>query len=114
MRQRTREAIMQASFFVAGLLIGAALFGGRARAHDAWWNGREVDPITKKACCGDNDAKHLDRNEITIVKDGYRLADTGEVVPFAKAQPSPDGEFWVFRWGSPVETQCFFAPVNGA
>ena len=39
--------------------------------------------------------------------------DTGEIVTQDHAQPSPDGEYWVFRWGDPVRTQCFFAPLQG-
>jgi hypothetical protein len=83
-----------------------------ARAHDAWWNGKEVDPATKRMCCGDNDVKHLTREQVKAVPGGYLLQDTGEIIPEARAQPSPDGEYWVFRWGSPIQTQCFFAPVQ--
>jgi len=83
-----------------------------ANAHEKWWNGREVDSVTKRLCCGDNDVKHLDREQVRIVPGGYQLDDTGEIVPFSRSQPSVDGEFWVFRWGDPVKTQCFFAPMG--
>ena len=83
-----------------------------AAAHDKWWNGRDVDPATKRYCCGDNDIKHLTREEVKVVPGGYQLGDTGEFVPQARTQPSVDGEYWVFRWGSPLQTQCFFAPVQ--
>ena len=96
--------------------IQTALFllalAGPAAAHDKWWNGKEVDPATKRYCCGDNDINHLTREQVKLVPGGYQLGDTGEVVPETRAQPSPDGEYWVFRWGSPVQTQCFFAPVQ--
>jgi hypothetical protein len=97
-----------------GLFVGSMLvFGfGSARAHDAWWNGKEVDPSTRRYCCGENDVKHLTREEVRVTTGGYRLEDTGETVPFRRVQPSPDGEFWVFRWGG--QTQCFFAPPDGA
>ncbi len=87
-------------------------FAAPASAHDKWWNGKEVDPATKRYCCGDNDAKHLTREEVKIVPGGYQLGDTGEVVPQNRTQPSVDGEFWVFRWGDPIRTQCFFAPIQ--
>ena len=90
-----------------------ALASTAAAAHDKWWTGKEVDPSTKRYCCGDNDIKHLTREEVKIVPGGYQLFDTGEVVTQDHAQPSPDGEYWVFRWGDPVRTQCFFAPVQG-
>ena len=82
-----------------------------AVAHDQWWNGKEVDPVTKRVCCGQSDAKHLERTEVHVVPGGYELDDTGEIVAESRTQPSVDGEFWVFRWGG--GTQCFFAPFNG-
>lgn len=101
------------AFLVLGPLY--ALFSaGPALAHDKWWNGKEVDPITKLYCCGDNDVLHLTREQVKIVKDGYQLVDTGEFIPYSRAQPSVDGEYWVFRWGYPKKTQCFFAPFGGS
>ena len=94
------------------LFFGVAGLAVPALAHDKWWNGREIDPATKRYCCGDNDVKHLEKTQVHVVPGGYRLDDTGETVPETRAQPSFDGEFWVFRWGNPVVTQCFFAPVD--
>lgn len=51
-----------------------------AAAHDQWWNGKEVDPVTKRVCCGQADAKHLEKAEVQVVPGGYRLDDTGETV----------------------------------
>lgn len=100
-----------AALFVLGSLF-AGLSSGPALAHDKWWNGREIDPATRRYCCGDNDVKHLDKEQVHITAQGYKLDDTGETVPFGRAQPSVDGEYWVFRWGSPEkQTQCFFAPT---
>jgi hypothetical protein len=82
-------------------------------AHDKWWNGKEVDPSTKRYCCGDHDIKHLEPNQVRVVPGGYKLEDTGEVIPEDRTQPSPDGEYWVFRWGIDNQTQCFFAPLMG-
>jgi hypothetical protein len=100
-----------------GLLIGCSVAFAcgairAAQAHDFWANGEAVDPLTKRYCCGQNDAKRLAREDVRVTRSGYQLSDTGETVPFARTQPSPDGAFWVFRWGG--QTQCFFAPVNGA
>ena len=93
-------------------LLAFIVIATPAAAHDRWWNGKEVDPATKRYCCGDNDVTHLTREDVKVVPGGYRLADTGEVVGQSRAQPSPDGEYWVFRWGSPKQTQCFFAPIQ--
>src|SRR4051812_32380301 len=101
---------MRALLWIAALfMIGVACITA-ARAHDAWWNGKEIDPATKRYCCGQNDVKHLDRSEVRVTREGYRI-DTGEVIPFDRAQPSPDGEYWRFTWGG--QTQCFFAPPEG-
>jgi len=95
---------------LCGAAIAIATMTIAASAHDKWWNGKEVDPATKRYCCGDNDVKHLTREEVKIVPGGYELQDTGEFVPESRTQPSVDGEYWVFRWGHPTSTQCFFAP----
>lgn len=84
---------------------------GVAHAHSFWANGQEVDPITKRVCCGRADAKMLPKSEVHAVAGGYKLDDTGEIVPYDHAQPSVDGQYWVFRWNH--QTQCFFAPFNG-
>lgn len=81
-----------------------------ALAHDQWWNGKEVDPWTKRVCCGTNDVFLLSKEQVKSVPGGMKLMDTGETIPNHRIQPSPDGLFWAFRWGK--ETQCFFAPVQ--
>ncbi len=95
----------------SALLLAGAL-ANPASAHERWWDGKEVDPITKRVCCGDNDITHLEKTQVRVVPGGYELLDTGELVTFDHAQPSVDGEFWVFRWGKPKLVQCFFAPPN--
>src|SRR6202012_5783263 len=97
-----QETIMRAIAFIA--LLAAT----PVAAHDFWANGKEVDPVTKRVCCGQADAKLLDKTEVQVVPGGYKLDDTGEIVPYDHAQPSVDGQYWVFRWGG--GTQCFFAP----
>lgn len=84
----------------------------RAAAHDFWINGSKVDPVTKNFCCGAGDCRAMPKHQIRIERYGYRLLDTNELISFARAQPSPDGEYWVCRWGagtrSGEETKCFF------
>lgn len=84
------------------------MMGGGVSAHEFWANGIEVDPATKRACCGEHDAFQLAPEKVRVTRDGYRLEDTGETIAFHRAQPSPDGKIWAFRWGG--ETQCFFMP----
>ena len=99
-------------FFGSVFVLGVMIYAIPAAAHDKWWNGREVDPDTKRYCCGDNDVTHLTREQVKSVPGGFQLSDTGEFVPDSRVQPSVDGEYWVFRWGSPMRTQCFFAPFG--
>jgi hypothetical protein len=99
-----------------GILIGLAIafwmFHKPAQAHDFWISGQAVDPITKKLCCGENDCRALGEDEYEIVEGGYRLKDTGEIIAYDRAQPSPDGHTWRCRWGG--QTQCFFTGVRGS
>jgi hypothetical protein len=97
----------------------AAFFMSGASAHDQWANGTWVspklkDPITQRLCCGENDCFPMEEDQVRIERQGYRLLDTNELIPFERAQPSPDGLFWRCRWGAPKTTQCFFAPSNGS
>lgn len=99
------------AILVAGMLavLALCLYAAGAHAHEAWIDGTQVDPQTKRYCCGNNDAFHLEPSQVRVTRDGYKL-DTGETIPFERTQPSPDGEFWKFVWGGQV--QCFFAPVS--
>jgi hypothetical protein len=59
-------------------------------------------------CCGDGDCFKIPGEQIAVRRDGYLLFNT-ELVPFAEAQPSPDGTFW--RCKRPDGSRrCFFAP----
>jgi len=90
-------------------VVMLVLVASKAHAHDFWENGKAVDPVTKRVCCGQNDAKMLDQTQVHATVGGYKLDDTGEIVPYEHTQPSVDGQYWVFRWGG--GTQCFFAPM---
>lgn len=79
--------------------------------HDTWLNGKEVDPRTKRMCCGNNDTKLLDDSQVHAVKGGFLIDDTGEIVPYDREQPSPDGRYYISRWGG--STACFFGPLQG-
>ncbi|HMN73099.1 MAG TPA: hypothetical protein PKA55_14640 [Rhodoblastus sp.] len=84
------------------LILGVS----HARAHDFWIDGSKVDPVTKSFCCGAGDCRAMPKEMVKVERGGYRLLDTNELIPFLRAQPSPDGEYWVCRWGA--ETKCFF------
>jgi hypothetical protein len=96
-----------------GLAAALAFVGiTEAAAHDFWIDGKKVDPITKKLCCGDNDCQIISLEIAHVTQVGYLREDTGEMIPWHRVQPSPDGAMWRCRWGG--QTQCFFAPPVGS
>lgn len=97
------------------LLLAASLAAcaNASSAHDFWLNKQKVDPVTKNFCCGADDCRQLPKDQVKVEQQGYLLLDTGEIVGFSRAQPSPDGQYWVCRWGRGTaggpETKCFFS-----
>ena len=93
-------------------LIALASPFSNSAAHDFWINGSKVDPVTKNFCCGAGDCRALPKSMVKVERYGYRLLDTNELISFSRTQPSPDGEYWVCRWGEGTrtgkETKCFF------
>ena len=100
----TRSQSVLAALLFSGVAIAPAL------AHEFWLDESAVDPWTKRVCCGKNDARILDPSQVHVTERGYKLDDTQETVPFERAQPSPDGRIWAFRWAA--MTQCFFIPKD--
>jgi hypothetical protein len=105
---RQQEMGYALSILLVLLMMGGTAIGPSVLAHEFWANGAEVDPWTKRVCCGQHDAMNLKPTQIHVTKEGYLLDDTGETIAFDRVQPSPDGLIWAFRWAG--ETQCFFKP----
>lgn len=96
-----------------------------ALPHDSWISkGGHRNP-GDEWCCGVGDCGEKVAGEAFAGTDGWHVnavflieggAENGnvsfginEVIPYAEAQPSPDGEFWACR--RPDGTRrCFFAP----
>jgi len=121
-------------YLIAAIIICAAT-PPPVYAHDYWGNGQEVDKITKRLCCGQNDCHRIDPARVSYTSRGIELnlqgawpvqrnRDTGatydslgppittQFLPADHEQPSPDGDYWVCYYQSQV--QCFFGPVKGA
>ena len=89
-----------------------------AFAHDNWISRGLHRNGAGEWCCGEGDCFVVPKERVMMTGDGYviihgPLAGIGpsmyEAVPFAEAQPSPDGEFW--RCKRPDGSRrCFFAP----
>jgi hypothetical protein len=99
------------------MIVGLALAAGSASAHDVWANGETVPEWVKKACCGPADAHHLTAGQVHILPDGFRVDGYFEMIPKEKAQPSADGDYWIFYRtlsnGQQSMVYCFYAPLNG-
>lgn len=83
------------------LLIAAAMIALPAHAHETgtgWEYPRE--------CCSSTDCWETGAGKMEPdpqpVPGGWRVS-TGEVIPFHKARPSPDGRFHVCRRGAAME-----------
>ena len=89
-------------------------------AHDSWISRGALRNPAGEWCCGEGDCFVIPGRNASAVVGGYRVQydyvgndaeehhDT-EVVPYAEAQPSPDGQFW--RCKRPDGSRrCFFAP----
>jgi hypothetical protein len=90
------------------LAILLALWSAPAAAHDGWNHGEKYRSPAGELCCGVGDCFLMPKNIVRMDGVGYWLFSL-EHIPFAEAQPSPDGEFW--RCKRPDGTRrCFFAP----
>lgn len=114
-----------AAVFLAALCVGlltGLFFATKAHAHDIWISQQGLRNAAGEWCCGAGDCFVVAPNRISIVQAGYRVVvgsnpasgmSISETIPFAEAQPSPDGAFW--RCQRPDGTRrCFFAPPPGS
>lgn len=102
---------------ILAIAVLAVTVGG-AHGHERWANGEPVPAWAKRACCGPTDVHHLRPEQVHQQQDGFHVDGLSEVVPYAKALPSPDGEYWGF-WhtysdGSTSSPYCFFAGAQGS
>src|SRR5215471_21117930 len=83
-----------------------------AFAHDNWISRGLHRNSAGEWCCGEGDCFVVPSDQVSMNATGYSLYGT-EMVPFAEAQPSPDGAFWRCR-RSDGSRRCFFAPPPGS
>src|ERR1700751_930451 len=99
------------------LIVTLALCARTASAHEQWANGTPVPAWVKAACCGPTDVHHLKPEQVHEMPDGYHVEGYPHVIPYGKATPSQDAEFWAFYqtnvngpYVSYSPIYCFFAP----
>jgi hypothetical protein len=103
------------SALVAAITLAASV--APAAAHDRWANGEPVPAWVKAACCGPDDVHHLRPDQVHQVGSEYRVDGYPDPIPIGKAQPSPDGDYWIFYKHFPAgdysQVYCFFTPFSG-
>lgn len=82
-----------------------------AQAHDKWADGSTVPAWVKAECCGPEDVHHLDPSEVHQVQGGYSIDGYPDVVPYARALPSMDGDYWIFYKVTDTSSGPHFSPV---
>lgn len=108
----TMTAAIVALYFIFVIGVFALMFWlGTAHGHDlaSWIQDQGRRNAVGEWCCGDGDCFTVRARHVSLPAPGYRIVETGEFVPEAEAQPSPDGAFW--RCHRPDGSRrCFFAP----
>jgi hypothetical protein len=100
--------IVLTAAFLAFATVGSS-------AHDLWSNDQPVPEWVKKSCCGKEDAHNLPDEVVKVTPQGYAIPEYPDVIPYAKALPSPDGTYWAFYQKNEYGWMmfCFFAPIPG-
>ena len=103
---------------VLSVVVFCGAFCGAARAHDIWADGRVVPAWVKAACCGPDDVHHLRPDQVHRISDDYYMVDGyPNRIPARAAQPSQDGDYWIFYrddggGGARSIVYCFFVPMG--
>jgi len=103
---------------VLSVVVFCGAFCGVARAHDVWADGRVVPAWVKAACCGPDDVQHLRPDQVHRISDDYYMVDGyPNRIPARAAQPSQDGDYWIFYrddggGGARSIVYCFFVPMG--
>jgi hypothetical protein len=71
-------------------------------------------------CCGERDCAAMPDGSVKITQGGYFIPARNETIPYNKALPSVDGQYWLCvelyaddKYWPDGPTRCFFAPVTG-
>lgn len=121
LRRRKRvggeQSLIWLCIVIAILMVLASLY--QVYAHESWISRGGHRNGAGEWCCGEGDCFMVPKRNVSTNVQGYVVTVdivSGiagplqvETVPYAEAQPSPDGEFW--RCKRPDGTRrCFFAP----
>jgi hypothetical protein len=93
---------------LALILAALVLASPGGLAHDSWISNGGYRNGAGEWCCGEGDCFVVPKEQVRVIAAGYQIYGA-ETVPFAEAQPSPDGVFWRCRRPD-GSRRCFFAP----
>jgi len=78
----------------AGIIIAASAMASSVHAHD--WYSDKSDPITQKACCGQNDCRPIPATDVRELPNGFFLyMPRNWTIPPDRVQRSPDFEYHI-------------------
>jgi hypothetical protein len=115
-----RFAVYGTIGLVTYIVFFCLLLAFKVEAHS--WYRSTKDPETGLSCCGGRDCKSVPKESIEIDKEGggYRYLQTGELIPWSRAQQSHDFEFHRCEYMYDInnaqgsykkgDTRCFFVP----
>ncbi len=94
------------------LVLASLLLLLQAHGPAEWIQRGQYMNAAGELCCGERDCRELADGDVTATAAGYYVKSTKEIVPYREATPSPDGRYWICRWGG--ARKCFFAPPPGS
>jgi hypothetical protein len=108
---------------LAIVVMTAMMWWSAAFGHDSWINRGNFHNALGEPCCGEHDCFVLPSRQVSERRDGYHIwivqiidgkeQMRAEIVPYAEAQFSRDGQFWRCRRPD-GSRRCFFRPPNSS
>jgi hypothetical protein len=124
--RRGLQSDLQAALVWLLLVMLLLIAISASSAHERWANGDPVPLWVKMACCGPEDAHHLEPWQVHTLPDGWHIDGYPQVIAYGQELRSFDGEYWLFYRDEgnvgraaavagmstpvPLVFFCFFAP----
>lgn len=98
------------------IVVAALALALPALAHNHWINSlRLTDPVSGEWCCNHIDCAPVKVGGVTETAGGYRVTETGEVIPHTRViWQSQDGAWWRCRNMQTNATRCLIGPPPGS
>lgn len=98
------------------IILFAVIFPAAAHDDAQWIEDQGLKNSFGTPCCGIDDCKQLAPTDLTVTPQGYRVNETGEIIPFGLVLPfSPDGRPWRCEANKQTKaTRCLLVPPPGS